>query len=191
MGHVFASVAFPVVPGGDHSLGYPTTRAVAEHLGGGNLGIIHFDRHVDTQDTDLDERMHTTPWFHATNLPNVPPKNLVQIGIGGWQAPRAGVKVSRERGTTVMTVTDCVEMAVEKAAERALDVAWDGAEAVWLSFDIDCLDAAFAPGTGWPNRAASCHARFLSSFTSSPQRASPEWKSSSARRLMTTTKLPP
>ena len=92
---------------GDHSLGYPTTRAVAEHLGGGNLGIIHFDRHVDTQDTDLDERMHTTPWFHATNLPNMPPKNLVQIGIGGWQAPRDGVKVSRERGTTIMTVTDC------------------------------------------------------------------------------------
>lgn len=150
VGHVFASGAFPVVLGGDHSLGYPTTRAVAEHLGGGKLGIIHFDRHVDTQDTDLDERMHTTPWFHATNLPNVPPKNLVQIGIGGWQAPRAGVKVSRERGTTIMTVTDCVEMGIDKAAERALEVAWDGADAVWLSFDIDCLDAAFVPGTGWP-----------------------------------------
>lgn len=150
VGHVFASGAFPVVLGGDHSLGYPTTRAIAEHLGGGNLGIIHFDRHVDTQDTDLDERMHTTPWFHATNLPNVPPKNLVQIGIGGWQAPRAGVKVSRERGTTIMTVTDCVEMGIDKAAERALEVAWDGADAVWLSFDIDCLDAAFVPGTGWP-----------------------------------------
>ena len=143
-------ILFPVVLGGDHSLGYPTTRAVAEHLGGGNLGIIHFDRHVDTQDTDLDERMHTTPWFHATNLPNVPPKNLVQIGIGGWQAPRAGVQVSRERGTTIMTVTDCVEMGIEKAAERALEVAWDGTDAVWLSFDIDCLDAAFVPGTGWP-----------------------------------------
>ena len=39
---------------------------------GGNLGIIHFDRHVDTQETDLDERMHTTPWFHATDIPNVP-----------------------------------------------------------------------------------------------------------------------
>src|SRR6187551_2925878 len=45
--------------------------------------------------------------FHATDIPNVPAKNLVQIGIGGWQAPRPGVKVGRERGTTVMTVTDC------------------------------------------------------------------------------------
>ncbi len=116
--HVYASGAFPVVLGGDHSIGYPTVRAVAEHLNGGNLGIIHLDRHVDTQETDLDERMHTTPWFHATDMPNVPAKNLVQIGIGGWQAPRPGVKVGRERGTTIMTVTDCVEMGIEGGEAR-------------------------------------------------------------------------
>jgi agmatinase len=148
--HIYESGAFPVVLGGDHSIGYPTTRGVAQHLQG-NLGIIHFDRHVDTQETDLDERMHTTPWFHATDIPNVPPKNLVQIGIGGWQAPRPGVKVGRERGTTIMTITDVVDnLGIEAAAEKALEVAWDGAEAVWLSFDVDCLDAAFVPGTGWP-----------------------------------------
>ncbi|HEX6393752.1 MAG TPA: agmatinase family protein [Acidimicrobiales bacterium] len=147
--HVYASGAFPVVLGGDHSIGYPTVRAVAEHLEG-NLGIIHFDRHVDTQETDLDERMHTTPWFHATDIPNVPAKNLVQIGIGGWQAPRPGVKVGRERGTTVLTVNDCVEMGMQAAVEVALEVAWEDADAVWLSFDVDCLDAAFVPGTGWP-----------------------------------------
>ncbi|HWC30008.1 MAG TPA: agmatinase family protein [Dehalococcoidia bacterium] len=147
--HVFESGAFPIVLGGDHSIGYPTVRGVAERLNG-KLGIIHFDRHVDTQETDLDERMHTTPWFHATDIPNVPAKNLVQIGIGGWQAPRPGVKVGRERGTTIMTVTDCVEMGIEDAAKRALEVAWDGVDAVWLSFDVDCLDAAFVPGTGWP-----------------------------------------
>ena len=148
--HVYVSGAFPVVLGGDHSLGFATVRGVAQHLHGGKLGIIHFDRHVDTQDTDLDERMHTTPWFHATNIPNVPAKNLVQIGIGGWQSPRPGVKVGRDRQTTIMTVTDCVEMGIENAAKRALEVAWDGTDAVWLSFDVDCLDAAFVPGTGWP-----------------------------------------
>jgi len=147
--HVYESGAFPIILGGDHSIGYPTVRGVAEKLDG-KLGIIHFDRHVDTQETDLDERMHTTPWFHATDIPNVPAKNLVQIGIGGWQAPRPGVKAGRERGTTIMTVTDCVEMGIEEAAKKALEVAWDGVDAVWLSFDVDCLDAAFVPGTGWP-----------------------------------------
>jgi agmatinase len=148
-GHVYASGALPVVLGGDHSIGYPTVRGVARNLDG-RLGIIHFDRHVDTQETDLDERMHTTPWFHATDLPNVPAKNLVQLGIGGWQAPRPGVKVCRERETTIMTVNDCVGMGLDVAVERALKVAWDGTDAVWLSFDVDCLDAAFVPGTGWP-----------------------------------------
>ena len=150
VGHVYASGSFPVVLGGDHSIGFPTVRGVAQNMNGGKLGIIHFDRHVDTQETDLDERMHTTPWFHATNIPNVPAKNLVQLGIGGWQAPRPGVKVGRERGTTIMTVNDCVDMGLEQAAARALEVAWDGTDGVWLSFDVDCLDAAFVPGTGWP-----------------------------------------
>jgi agmatinase len=50
----------------------------------------------------------------------------------------------------VLTVNDCVEMGMQAAVETALEVAWDDAVAVWLSFDVDCLDAAFVPGTGWP-----------------------------------------
>lgn len=147
--HVVEHGAFPVVLGGDHSIGYPTIRGLAPWVDG-NIGIIHFDRHVDTQEHDLDERMHTTPWFHATNIPNAPAANLVQIGIGGWQAPRAGVKIGRERGTTVITVGDVEREGVARIAELALEVAWKGAKAVYLSFDIDVLDAGFVPGTGWP-----------------------------------------
>lgn len=149
MSHVVSHGAFPVVLGGDHSIGFPTIRGLTPHLDG-NVGIIHFDRHVDTQETDLDERMHTTPWFHATNIPNAPATNLVQIGIGGWQAPRPGVQVGRERGTTVITVGDIERVGIEKIAEVALEVAWKDAKAVYLSFDIDVLDSGFVPGTGWP-----------------------------------------
>ena len=149
MSHVVEQGAFPVVLGGDHSIGYPTVRGLAPWVEG-NIGIIHFDRHVDTQELDLDERMHTTPWFHATNIPNAPGTNLVQIGIGGWQAPRAGVKVGRARGTTVVTIGDVEREGVDKIAEIALELAWQGAKAVYLSFDIDVIDAGFVPGTGWP-----------------------------------------
>jgi len=149
MSHVVASGVFPVVLGGDHSIGYPTVRGLAPYVDG-NVGIIHFDRHVDTQELDLDERMHTTPWFHATNIKNAPATNLVQIGIGGWQAPRAGVKVGRGRGTTIMTVGDVERVGIEKVAETALELAWQGAKAVYLSFDIDVIDSGFVPGTGWP-----------------------------------------
>lgn len=149
MAHVFSSGAMPVVLGGDHSIGFPTVRGIAQCTSK-RIGIIHFDRHADIQEKDLDERMHTTPWFHATNLPNVPASNLVQIGIGGWQVPREAVKEVRARNTNIFTIRDVEEMGVEKMAEIALDLAWKDADAVYISFDIDCVDCGFVPGTGWP-----------------------------------------
>jgi agmatinase len=140
---------FPVVIGGDHSIGYPDVRAIAPHIDG-KVGIIHLDRHIDIQERDMDERMHTTPWFHATNIPNAPPSNLVQMGIGGWYGSRPGMKVARERDTTVITISDVEELGVDKAVEIALECAWKDAEAVFLSFDIDSIDAGFVPGTGSP-----------------------------------------
>ncbi len=148
--HIFASGAFPIILGGDHSIGFPTVRGVCRHLGDKKVGIIHFDRHVDTQETDLDEIMHTCPWFHATNMKNAPAKNLVQLGIGGWQVPREGVKIFRERSTNVLKVTDICEMGLKETADFAIEKATDGTDCVYISFDIDCIDAGFVPGTGWP-----------------------------------------
>jgi len=148
--HIFASGAFPIILGGDHSIGFPTVRGVCRHLGDKKVGIIHFDRHVDTQETDLDERMHTCPWLQATNMKNAPAKNLVQLGIGGWQVPREGVKICRERSTNVLTVTDICEMGLKEAADFAIEKDSDGTDCVYISFDIDCIDAGFVPGTGWP-----------------------------------------
>ena len=168
--HIYTSGAFPVICGGDHSLGYPNVRGIAPHIDG-NVGIIHFDRHIDMQDMDMDERMHTTPWFwtsnnhesvevhgshrahshmHDVGLSNCPPKNLVQIGIGGWYGSRPGSEVANERGSSVMTMKDVEELGVHGAAEMALELAWKDAKAVYLSFDIDSIDPGFAPGTGTP-----------------------------------------
>lgn len=149
MSHVFSSGAMPIILGGDHSIGYPTVRGIAECTTK-KIGIIHFDRHADIQEKDLDERMHTTPWFHATNMPNVPAANLVQIGIGGWQVPREAVKEIRKRDTNILTMRDVEEMGIDKVAEVALEWAWKDADAVYLSFDVDCVDCGFVPGTGWP-----------------------------------------
>jgi len=168
--HIYTSGAFPIICGGDHSLGYPNVRGIAPHIDG-NVGIIHFDRHIDMQDMDMDERMHTTPWFwtsnnhesvevhgshrahshmHDVGLNNCPPKNLVQIGIGGWYGSRPGSQVANERGSSVMTMKDVEELGVKRAAEMALELAWKDAKAVYLSFDIDSVDPGFAPGTGTP-----------------------------------------
>lgn len=147
--HVFASGALPIILGGDHSIGFPTVRGIASQTDK-KIGIIHFDRHADIQEKDLDERMHTTPWFHATNLPNAPASNLVQVGIGGWQVPRPAVAEARKRDTTIITMHDVEKLGLDKVAEIALEVAWKDADAVYISFDIDSVDAGFVPGTGWP-----------------------------------------
>ncbi|CAB1113415.1 unnamed protein product [Ectocarpus sp. CCAP 1310/34] len=147
--YVSASGAMPIIMGGDHSIGFPTVRGIAS-VTSKNIGIIHVDRHADIQEKDLDERMHTTPYFHATNIPNVPAKNLVQIGIGGWQVPRASLKNMRDRQTNIFTMQDLEDFGMDKVIEMALEAAWDGCDAVYMSYDIDSLDAAFVPGTGWP-----------------------------------------
>ncbi len=149
LSYVHERAVFPVVLGGDHSIGYPDIRGLAQHVDG-NIGIIHFDRHADLSEKFLDERMHGSPWFHATNIPNAPPTNLVQIGIGGWTQPREWFATMRERQTTAFTVEDIDHYGLDRVAEYALDIAWKGAKQVFLSFDIDCFDPAFAPGTGTP-----------------------------------------
>jgi agmatinase len=141
--------SMPIILGGDHSIGFPTVRGLAS-VTSKKIGIIHVDRHADIQEKDLDERMHTTPYFHATNLPNVSPKNLVQIGIGGWQVPRPAVPNMVERETNIFTMDDIEEYGIDKIAEMALERAWDGTDAVYMSYDIDSIEAAFVPGTGWP-----------------------------------------
>jgi agmatinase len=143
--HIAAQGTMPIILGGDHSIGFPTIRGLAS-VTSKNIGIIHVDRHADIQEFDLDERMHTTPYFHATNLPNVNPKNLVQIGIGGWQVPRAAVKNMIDRETNIFTMEDVETIGIEKIAEMALERAWDGCDAVYMSYDIDSIEAAFVPG---------------------------------------------
>ena len=147
VGYIASTGAMPIILGGDHSIGFPTVRGIAAQTTK-NIGIIHVDRHADIQEYDLDERMHTTPYFHATNIPNVKPENLVQIGIGGWQVPRAAVKEIRNRRTNVFTMSDVEDLGIEKVVEMALEKAWDGCDAVYLSYDIDSIEAGFVPGTG-------------------------------------------
>ncbi|HEX3722628.1 MAG TPA: agmatinase family protein [Nitrolancea sp.] len=147
--YVHERAVFPVVLGGDHSIGYPDVRGLAP-LVDGNVGIIHFDRHSDLSEYNMDERMHGTPFFHATNIQNAPPENLVQIGIGGWVGSRDGLRIARERRASVITLEDVDQYGIDRVAEYALEIAWKNAKCVWLSFDIDSVDPAFAPGTGTP-----------------------------------------
>ena len=156
--HVFSSGALPIMLGGDHSIGFPCVRGIAQCTDK-KIGIIHFDRHIDIQEKDLDERMHTTPWFWATNLPNVPAINLVQLGIGGWQVPREGVQVARQRNTNVLTIAD-IESSASRSPRRS-PWSWPGRALTPFIFPSTSTRsiAASCPAPAGPSPAASCRAR--------------------------------
>jgi hypothetical protein len=108
------------------------------------------DRHARD---DAAEKL-SVDFSHAEFGANCHPKNLVQVGIGGWYGNRPGTAVAKRRGTSVLTMQDIEKHGAKKAAEIALDMAWEGCKAVYLSFD-----PASRRELDRPSLAGSCHAR--------------------------------
>ena len=144
-----AAALFGSMGAGDHSTTFPTLRGISKYIDG-NIGVIHIDRHSDCDAIQMDEKMHGTEWYHSTHLPNLSAKNLVQIGIGG-NCCKSWSKFTRDSGCTAISMEDIDKYGIDKVAELALDIAWKGCKAVYVSLDIDVLEAAFCPGTGTPD----------------------------------------
>jgi agmatinase len=145
--HLHESGDIAVVIGGDHAIGYPDVRGIAPYIDG-KVGIIRCDRHIDTLARDVDARRHTCPRCHATDIPNAPPTSLMQVGIGCRIGNRGGVRVARERDITVISINDVDERNIDAVVDVALECAWEGARAVFMSFAIEVCDPACAPGPG-------------------------------------------
>ena len=104
--------------------------------------------------------MHTTHWSHATKIENIPPTNLIQIGIGGWIGNHRGVEVAEQIDTTVLTMFDVDEIGIDRVMDIALELAWKDVDAVYLSFDIDVVDPGFARvKNALPSEATAANAK--------------------------------
>ena len=124
--------------GGDHSILLPLLRAHAERHG--PLSLITFDAHSDTWPDDDDERIdHGTMLTKAVREGLVDPDRSVQIGIRTW---------NDENPFPEIDAPECHRIGPQAVAEKARSIV-RGHQA-YVSFDIDCLDPAFAPGTGTP-----------------------------------------
>jgi agmatinase len=136
---ILAAGAGTVTLGGDHYITLPILRAYAEKFG--PLGVIHFDAHSDLwPDDDLTRIDHGTFLYKAVKTGLVDPARSVQIGIRTVTEDYLGVNV--------ITAREVHERGVEWAVAQAKTIAGDGA--TYVTFDIDALDPAFAPGTGTP-----------------------------------------
>jgi len=125
--------------GGDHFISYPLLKAHARKHG--TLALIHFDAHSDTWPDEEGKRIdHGTMFYHAAREGLVDPARSVQVGLRTTNDDVMGFQVLDAREVHRSTP--------EQIAERIR--ARVGEHPVYLTFDIDCLDPAFAPGTGTP-----------------------------------------
>ena len=133
--------------GGEHGITLPLLRALAARRGG-PVGLVHFDAHVDTwPDSFGQEFGHGSPFYHAIREGLIDPHRTVQIGIRS-PVQRDVWDWTLAQGVTILTAEHVHEIGAPAAAARILEVA--GEQAAYLTFDIDALDPAFAPGTGTP-----------------------------------------
>ena len=133
--------------GGEHSITLPLLRALTQRLGR-PVALVHFDAHVDTWPDNFGQIYgHGSPFYHAINEGLVDPCRMIQIGIRS-PVQRDVMDWTLARGVTVLSAQDVHASNPAAIAARILGIVGDAP--AYLSFDIDALDPAFAPGTGTP-----------------------------------------
>lgn len=136
--------------GGDHTMTLPILRAVARHRG--PVGLIHVDAHADVNDTMNGEKIaHGTPFRRAYEEGLLDPRRVVQIGLRGTGYAAEDFDWCRERGFRVVQAEACWNRSLAPLMAEVREQMGDGP--VYLTFDIDGIDPAYAPGTGTPEIA--------------------------------------
>ena len=135
----------PLTLGGDHTLTWPILRAMRDRHG--PVALIHVDAHSDTNDTMFGETAaHGCPFRRAHEEGLLLDDKVVQIGLRGSGYSPQDFDWGRERGWQVVQAEDCWHRSLTPLMDQVRDRIGDAP--VYLSFDIDSLDPAYAPGTG-------------------------------------------
>ena len=137
----------PIDLGGDHSIALPELRALAKVHG--KVALVQLDSHSDTIDSYFGmPHTHGTPFYHAVNEGLIDTAHSIQVGLRGAIYSERDHQVPRDMGMAVITGVEAHELGMRAVAERIVKRA-SGAK-VFLSFDIDFIDPAYAPATGTP-----------------------------------------
>jgi agmatinase len=146
IGAIAGAGARPIVIGGDHSISLPCLRALAKHHG--PLGLVQFDAHIDTWDEYFGGKyFHGTPFRRAIEEGVVEGKRFIQVGIRGPMYGEEDFDFHREHGITMIDIDQVKDRGIPWTVEEIRRVVTGPA---YMTFDIDGVDPAFAPGTGTP-----------------------------------------
>lgn len=142
--------AVPVIVGGDHSITFPELKAY--YLKYGKMALIHFDSHLDTgiqSDPVRNYYTHGNPFSSAMNEGYLDGNHVIQLGIrGGFRNREEQAEYTQQTGREYILARDLHYMSYEEIGERIRKKVGD--MPVFVTFDIDFLDPAYAPGTGTP-----------------------------------------
>lgn len=144
---VTAQGIVPLTAGGDHLVSLPVLRALAAD---GPLGMIHFDSHTDLFDSYFGgfKYTHGTPFRRAIEEGLLDPKRVVQIGIRGTMYDGEDLEFGRSVGVRIIQIEEFFERGVKEVMAEARSIVGD--QPTYVSYDIDFIDPAYAPGTGTP-----------------------------------------
>jgi guanidinobutyrase len=144
---ILAQNCKPLTMGGDHTIALPILRSIAKKYG--PVGIVHVDAHADINDTMFGERIaHGTPFRRAIEEKLVDPKRMVQIGLRATGYAADDFDWPREQGVRVVPAEDCWYKSLKPLMSEVREQL--GVGPVYITFDIDGLDPAYAAGTGTP-----------------------------------------
>jgi agmatinase len=143
---VIAVGARPLCVGGDHSVTLPIIRALARKHG--PLAVVHFDAHPDTWDQYFGSKLfHGTPFRRAIEEGAIDPRRMIQVGIRGPLYGAEDFAFHDQHGLEVLRIEPIKEQGLAWAAGRLARLR---GMPLYLSFDIDAVDPAYAPATGTP-----------------------------------------
>ncbi len=141
----------PIVLGGDHTIALPDITGVAHHVGFGRVGVIHFDAHADTGDTQLGSLYgHGTPMRRLIESGACRGDRFIQIGLRGYWPEPETLDWMAHQNMRSFEMSEIVARGLSDVLSEAIDRAMDDCDAVFVSVDVDVVDPGSAPGTGTP-----------------------------------------
>lgn len=136
---------FPIIAGGDHSITCPSVKAFKNKIGG-KVGIVQIDSHMDVRSLEYGGPSNGTPIRGLIESGTIDGKHIAQIGIHSFANSKPYRDYARSQGITQFTAREVHLQGVEPLVERALQVAGNGTDAIYVTVDMDVLDQAYAPG---------------------------------------------
>jgi formimidoylglutamase len=139
------------VIGGDHGLSYPIIRGVTRAVEG-KLGVISVDAHFDVRVSHHGEKGSGVPFRYMLEElgDSITGKNFVEFGIGGWLNTKLYHEYLKEQGSRIITAREIWKSDVSALIDEAIEIAADGTDAIYLTFDIDAVEGAIVGGTNVP-----------------------------------------